>query len=230
MLLESLLAYMHFVAILGLVVFLTSEAALCRAEWMNAAIVHRLPVDRLYLVAAIAVLATGIARTWWGAKGFGWYWSQPLLHLKLTLFVVIGVMSAAPTRAFMRWRRTLAASGALPPAEEVAASAALDHDPGARAAAGAARGRLAGARSGHSLNAESGLLLFQALAHEGAALVALLALGVHVALLHLSLLRALLRAHRLEAVLRNDFFASPVRSPACFSQLSSVAAPAGAAF
>ena len=120
MLLESLLAYLHIVAILGLVVFLTSEAALCRAEWMNAAVVDRLlRVDRLYLVAAIAVLATGIARTWWGAKGFGWYWSQPLLHLKVTLFVVIGIMSAMPTRAFIRWRRTFAASGALPPAEEV---------------------------------------------------------------------------------------------------------------
>jgi putative membrane protein len=120
MLLEPLLAYLHFAAILGLVAFLTSEAALCRPEWMNAAIVHRLlRVDRLYLVAAIVVLATGVARTWWGAKGFGWYWSQPLLHLKVTLFVVIGVMSAVPTRAFMRWRRTLAASGALPPAEEV---------------------------------------------------------------------------------------------------------------
>ena len=32
MLLESLLAYFHIAAILGLVVFLTSEAALCRAE------------------------------------------------------------------------------------------------------------------------------------------------------------------------------------------------------
>jgi putative membrane protein len=120
MLLESLLAYVHIVAILALVVFLTSEAALCRVEWMNAAVVHRLlRVDLLYLVAAVAVLVTGVARTYWGAKGFGWYWSQPLLHLKVGLFVVIGLLSAMPTRAFFRWKRTLAASGTLPSAEEV---------------------------------------------------------------------------------------------------------------
>jgi putative membrane protein len=120
MLLESLLAYAHFVAILGLVVFLSSEAALCRAEWMNAAIVERLlRVDRLYLVAAIAVLATGIARTWWGMKGTGWYWGQPLLHVKLALFVLIGALSGIPTRAFFRWRRALAENGRLPPAEDV---------------------------------------------------------------------------------------------------------------
>jgi putative membrane protein len=120
MLTESLLAYAHFVAILMLVVFITSEAALCRPEWMNAAVVRRLAkVDVVYMVAAIAVLATGFARTYWGAKGFGWYWHQPLLHLKLTLFVAVGLMSIGPTRAFIRWRKALDANGALPAEAEV---------------------------------------------------------------------------------------------------------------
>ncbi|MCW7538867.1 DUF2214 family protein [Aquabacterium sp. A7-Y] len=118
--LESLLAYLHFSAILALVVFLTSEAALCRTEWMNAAVVRRLArVDLLYVVAAAAVLLTGLARTIWGIKGFGWYWSQPLLHLKFTLFVAIGAMSIRPTLLFLRWRKALAAGGALPPEAEV---------------------------------------------------------------------------------------------------------------
>ena len=81
MLLEALLAYLHITAVLAVVVFLTSEAALCRPEWMNAAVVRRLGrVDLLYMLAAIALLATGIARTWWGVKGTAWYWHQPLLH------------------------------------------------------------------------------------------------------------------------------------------------------
>lgn len=120
MLLESLLAYAHFVAILSVVVFLTSEAALCRAKWLNAAVVRRLArVDVIYLAAAVAVLLTGIARTWWGMKGAGWYWHQPLLHLKLTLFVVISLISIKPTMSFLRWRRQLDATGALPDEAEV---------------------------------------------------------------------------------------------------------------
>lgn len=120
MLLESLLAYAHFVAILSVVVFMTSEAALCRAEWLNAAVVRRLVrVDRIYLFAALALLLTGIARTVWGVKGVGWYWHQPLLHLKVTLFVVIGLISIKPTRAFLRWQRQLDATGALPSDGEV---------------------------------------------------------------------------------------------------------------
>lgn len=120
MLLESLLAYAHFVAILTLVVFMTSEAALCRPEWLNAAVVQRLArVDKVCQMAALAVLLTGLARTYWGAKGMGWYWHQPMLHLKLTLFVVIGLISIKPTQAFGRWRRQLEAGAALPSDDDV---------------------------------------------------------------------------------------------------------------
>lgn len=120
MLVESLLAYAHFVAILSLVVFLTSEAALCRPEWMNAAVVQRLArVDMIYAASAVAVLLTGVARTVWGLKGAGWYWSQPLLHIKFTLFVVIGLMSIKPTLTFIRWKKALAANGSLPSEAEV---------------------------------------------------------------------------------------------------------------
>ena len=60
------------------------------------------------------MLATGLARTWWGMKGAAWYWAQPLLHAKVTLLVVIGLLSIVPTVRFVRWRRALRASGALP--------------------------------------------------------------------------------------------------------------------
>lgn len=117
---EALLAYAHFLAILTMTVFLASEAALCRKEWLNPAVVERLArVDMVYGIAAIAVLATGLARIWWGMKGVGWYWSQPLLHAKVTLFVIIGLISIVPTVRFLRWRRALRATGALPAEEEI---------------------------------------------------------------------------------------------------------------
>ena len=103
-----------------MVTFLASEAALCRSAWMNAQVVERLVrLDMIYAAAAVTVLATGIARTVWGVKGMGWYWTNPLLHLKLTLFVVIVLISIGPTLRFVRWRRQLRASGALPTEAEV---------------------------------------------------------------------------------------------------------------
>jgi putative membrane protein len=120
MTIEALLAYAHFLAILTMVVFLSSEAALCRPEWLNAAVVERLArLDAVYGGAAVAVLATGLARVWWGMKGSAWYWGQPMLHVKLTLFVIVGLISIAPTLRFIRWRKALRESGALPSETEI---------------------------------------------------------------------------------------------------------------
>ena len=112
---EAILAYLHLLAILTMVVFISSEAALCRVQWLNAAVVERLAkVDRVYGIAAILVLATGVARTVWGVKGTSWYWTNPLLHVKLGLFIIVGVLSIFPTLTYFRWRKTLRATGKLP--------------------------------------------------------------------------------------------------------------------
>jgi len=117
---EAILAYLHLLAILTMVVFVSSEAALCRVQWLNAAVVERLAkVDRVYGIAAIMVLATGVARTVWGVKGTSWYWTNPLLHVKLTLFIIVGVISIFPTLTYVRWRKTLRATGNLPAEAEI---------------------------------------------------------------------------------------------------------------
>ncbi|WBY03863.1 DUF2214 family protein [Ramlibacter tataouinensis] len=122
MTLEALLAYLHISAFLALVVFLTSETALCRPEWFNATVVERLvTVDRIYGIAALAVLATGLARIFLGAKGAAWYGGNWLLWTKVGLFATVGLMSIRPTLRFLAWRKALRADGSLPAAEEVRA-------------------------------------------------------------------------------------------------------------
>ncbi|MEJ8840412.1 DUF2214 family protein [Ramlibacter sp. AN1133] len=120
MILESILAFLHISAILALVVFATSEAALCRAEWINAQVIERLVrVDRIYWIALVSVVLTGLARVLWGIKGAGWYWSNWLLHVKLTMTVIVLALSLRPTLRFKRWVAALRADGSLPGAEEV---------------------------------------------------------------------------------------------------------------
>ena len=126
MTLESLLAYAHLLAIFTLIVFLASEAALCRAEWLNAAVVERLAkIDIVYGIASGAVLVTGLMRVFMGMKGAAYYSHNPLLYLKLALFLAIGLLSIKPTRTFSRWRRELRASGALPGVDEIRATRRL---------------------------------------------------------------------------------------------------------
>ena len=120
MTLEAVLAALHLVAILTFVVFLSSQAALCRTEWMNAAVVERLArLDMIYGVAAMVMIASGLARLFWGVKGLSWYVSQPLFHIKITLVVAMAILSIWPSIMFRRWRRNQQATGALPSAVEV---------------------------------------------------------------------------------------------------------------
>ena len=118
--LEPWLAFFHISAFLGWIVFASAQAALCRTEWLNAAVVPRLVrLDVILWIATAAVLLSGLARIYWGAKGSAWYWSNWLLHLKLTLFLVAAVLMLGPTRRIARWQRALAADASLPAAHEV---------------------------------------------------------------------------------------------------------------
>lgn len=120
MILESLLAFLHISAILMVVVFLSSEGALCRAEWLNEAVLKRLKrVDLIYLVSLALVLLTGLARIKWGAKGSDWYWQQPLLHIKFTLFAISALLAIPVSRAIHRWHRIWERTGLLPVSSEI---------------------------------------------------------------------------------------------------------------
>jgi len=54
-----------------------------------------------------------------GAKGFGWYWGNGLLHLKLLMLAGMAVLAVGPTASFRRWLTALDSGGALPAAPEV---------------------------------------------------------------------------------------------------------------
>jgi len=119
MLFEAVLAYLHLAAVLALVVFSTSQAALLRAEWLNAAAVQRLKVvNRVYQICLLALLLTGLLRMGLGMKGVHWYAMQPLLWAKLVGLALLGWAAVAPGQAYKRWA---AAGATLPGADEVAA-------------------------------------------------------------------------------------------------------------
>jgi len=121
--LEPVLAFLHISAFIGWIVFATAQSAVCRRQWFNAASVPRLVrLDTILWIATALVLLTGFARTWWGAKGFVWYWSNPLLHIKVTLFVVAALLQVRPARLYRRWQSALDADGSLPSDEEINAA------------------------------------------------------------------------------------------------------------
>jgi putative membrane protein len=120
MILDAILAYLHFVSIFALFGFLTAEAILIRRALDSGTIRLLGRVDIFYFGAAIAVLVSGFLRLVLGVKGADFYLQSWPIYAKIGLFVVVAVISVAPTLMFIRWRRFLDHDAAWqPPVEEV---------------------------------------------------------------------------------------------------------------
>jgi len=105
MLTDALLAFFHFLAIFILVTLLAAEAVVLRPG-MTPAIVRRLSLyDLFYFLSAMVVLASGLLRLFYGAKGVDFYLHNPWFHAKVTVFVLIALCSLPPTFAIARWRK-----------------------------------------------------------------------------------------------------------------------------
>lgn len=112
MLVKSLFAYIHFIAAFGVVATLFFEwFTFSRAP--TAIEARRLALaDRWYGLFAGLVLVVGLVRAYAYEKGFEFYLSNPFFHLKVTLFVLIGLLSIYPTVRFARWRPDIQAGRA----------------------------------------------------------------------------------------------------------------------
>lgn len=121
MLLDATLAALHYLSIILLVVFLAAETVLCKPEYINAITIRRLGIyDFLYFGFAMAALATGLARVFWGVKGAAFYVDSIFFWAKLATFVAIALLSLPPTFAYARWRKQLKQdANALPSHDEI---------------------------------------------------------------------------------------------------------------
>jgi putative membrane protein len=110
---DAILAYLHFAAIFTLVWFLAKEWTLLKAGARSLDVRRLALADLGYFLAAMAVLATGLGRALAGAKPWAYYAGNPVFHIKITLFVLVALVSIKPTRVFMRWRKAAAADAAF---------------------------------------------------------------------------------------------------------------------
>lgn len=100
---DAAFSYLHFVFALILAGALAAEAFVLRLPVDSRVARLLLRIDLFYGISAVGVIAAGLARVFWGAKGAEYYGAQPFFWAKMATFAVIGVISIAPTRTFIRW-------------------------------------------------------------------------------------------------------------------------------
>jgi putative membrane protein len=103
MTMEIILRYLHFISVFVIVGALVSEHLLLKSTLSRKEILRLSKIDGVYGLAVLSLLGVGMT-LWLGGIGkpTEFYSSNPVFHIKLTLFVVIGLLSIYPTVFFIK--------------------------------------------------------------------------------------------------------------------------------
>src|SRR5215475_1608662 len=113
---STLFAFLHHVAAFTLVAALAVEFVLIRQE-LGLANARKLPlVDAVLGGSATLLLIIGLLRVFYFEKGSAYYFSSHAFLTKLTVFIIVALLSIVPTVEFLSWRKTVKA-GQVPVVE-----------------------------------------------------------------------------------------------------------------
>ena len=106
MTIEILLRYLHFISIFAIVGSLTSEHLLLRKTLTRAEIKRLAAIDAVFGIAATVLVIVGLT-LWLG--GFGkpsvYYTKNWIFHTKITLAIILGLLSIYPSVFFVKNRK-----------------------------------------------------------------------------------------------------------------------------
>jgi putative membrane protein len=114
--LDLALAIVHHLLVFGLFGILFAEVMLVRPGMEPATMRRVATIDLAFGALAGLVLVVGFARAAMAAKGWAYYSHNGFFWAKIGVFLVIGLLSAPPTVAFIRWRK----AGVSPTDQQVA--------------------------------------------------------------------------------------------------------------
>ena len=116
---QIFLAYFHILLIMLTMGALISEHLLIKPKMKADQIRSLATLDLIYGITATLILITGLLRFFLYDKGTSYYLSNPLFHIKITLFLIIGLLSLYPTMQYLRWRKQIAADAEFNPHPKV---------------------------------------------------------------------------------------------------------------
>ena len=100
---SALVAYVHYLGIIlcfGSLLFerLTLKVDLNRNETISMII-----ADAVYGLAGVAILVTGILRVKYFGQGGDFYTGNPVFWIKVSLYILVGLLSLYPTITYVLW-------------------------------------------------------------------------------------------------------------------------------
>ena len=103
------LAFLHHAAAFVIVAVLTAELVLLGGELTLTSARSVLRMDAAYGVAAAVLLVVGFLRVLYTEKGAAYYFHSVPFLVKISLFLIVGLLSIYPTLQYLGWRGALRA-------------------------------------------------------------------------------------------------------------------------
>lgn len=104
---SSLFAFLHHIAAFALVAALVLELVLIRDELTVKSARKLQWADRIFGASAGIVLLVGLLRVYYFEKGAAYYFHSAPFIAKLSLFVIVALLSIPPTIEFISWSKAL---------------------------------------------------------------------------------------------------------------------------
>lgn len=102
---EIIIRYLHFIGIFIIASALFTEHMLIKPEMLGVEIKKIAKIDLIYGISAIIILVAGLLLWFWVGIPAVVYTRNFLFHIKLTLFLILGILSIFPSIFFMKHRK-----------------------------------------------------------------------------------------------------------------------------
>lgn len=102
-----IVAYLHYLSLMLSFAALTLEALILKMELSLQDAWKIVIADVVYGISVVSLLATGVLRVLYFGKGRDYYLHNPFFYIKLSIFLVVGLLSIYPTISFIKWIKDL---------------------------------------------------------------------------------------------------------------------------
>ena len=100
---SALVAYVHYLGIIICFGALMFERIMLKINLSKNETISIIIADLVYGIAGLAILITGILRVKYYGQGGEFYTGNPIFWVKVSLYIVIGLISLYPTTTYILW-------------------------------------------------------------------------------------------------------------------------------
>ena len=99
----AFVAYIHYLGIILCSGALMFERIILKQNLSKNETISIILADVIYGIAGLAILITGILRVKYYGQGGDYYTGNPIFWIKVSLYIIVGLISLYPTTTYILW-------------------------------------------------------------------------------------------------------------------------------